>query len=480
MRVITLITIFAVVWIFFSLSTICTNSPSPFNSLSGAISGQYIAVGGFTGSALSPLPSVLLLSPEGGLLYQWVSRGMILSSREINGSFILSGYGGSPGEGVEGLVLYHDKDKTKSFRLKGSTDIFLSDATYHDGAIMVAGYFAQTPRGDLDVLVARFNLEGRLLGLRCYGSVDYPDIAKRLIFDGENIMVLGETWAYNVSQGDVLLLKVRDDLTLVDSWSIGGAGIDSGEDVGVTRNGDYVIVGYTMGGEGTQGFLLRVSRIGGILWLRGYLSLGETYLKRVYVDPDTGRVYIVGSGVFEEGRKDPFLLVEDEIEGWIFNESRLEIVRSEPSLDLTGDIGGKHFFLYYPGGIIAGSLKGDVAVNYQLSGPSINSTLFLDDTSELSYYSKSIYGWRLLRGVVKERPCPKIQVVETDPKVSQVSVSTSTVKIERKAFKREFDPGLALRRILERNVPLVLLLPVFIVFLLVIYYALRGSILKRD
>lgn len=456
------------------------SQPLKYTGMSGLLAGQYLYIGGYSGTSFSPSPSFLIIFQGEGYYYSWNSSGMILSTRKNNNIVTMSGYIKPPNTKSSGLVAVLKNNSVRSFLIEGSSDIYLSDGVYYNGSIIVTGYFPQGGRGDLDVFVARLGLDGNLLGVKCYGSIDYPDVAKRLIVERDGFDVLGETWAYNVSQGDVLLLQVRDDLTLKDSWSIGGAGIDNGEDMGIASNGDYIIIGYTVGGAGTQGFVVRMSRVGGLLWIRSYSSLGDTFLKRVYVDGGREKIYILGSGAFEEDRRDFFLLVMSEVSGWILNESRLEIVRAGPILDYTVDMSGYNLFIYHYGGVAVVDLNKSLAVSYEVEGIHINETSLLDDSVELPYYSKSLFGWRILRNVVSERQCPAIKVVEASPMLSILPVNRSSIELKRGEFKREFDLGLAIRRFLERNVPILLLIPVIIVFLLTLYYVFRNSVLRRE
>ncbi|MEZ0346622.1 MAG: hypothetical protein ABWK01_08740 [Infirmifilum sp.] len=452
-----------------------TAQPQSITGISAIQFQQKIYLGGYSGPALRPVPYVMVISSTKANFYSWDTPGMLLSVRESDGNIAISGSVVTASGLSGGLVVLFMGDLLKAFLLNGTQSVYLSDGIYSRDSLVLTGYFPRSIRGDLDVFVARLGLNGSILSMKCYGSVDYPDVAKRIIIDGTGFAVLGETWAYNVSQGDVLLLQLDDNLSLKTSMSIGGAGIDVGEDIALSPNGDYVIVGTSEGGGGVQGFAARISRVGGLLWLRGYSTLGDTFLKNVYVDGRTGRAFILGSGVFVEDRRDYFLLVLDELGGWTYNEARLEIIRVLPSVDLSGYTSGREILLYYPGGVVVADLAENKTTNYIFGGVQVNRTSILNDTDELSYYSKAIYGWRVLRGVVRETPCPNVTVVEFNPRVAEIPVKASNVPLETGVFKKEFNLALALRRFLERNVPIFILLPVFVAFTLIVYYSLRGS-----
>jgi len=244
-------------------------------------------------------------------------------------------------------------------------------------------------------------------------------------------------------------------------------------------NGDYVVIGTTESEGVAQGFAARVSRVGGLLWLRGYRTLGDTFLKRAWLDPTTGKVYVVGAGVFdeEEGRE-PFVLVLDELWGWSFNESGLLIIRAEPPQSLSSVISDGRVILHRSGGLTVLSLSG-LASDYAVSLPTLNGTYILDDSVELPYYARSFYGWRVLRGVVSERACPHLTVEEVNASASTLSIETREIQASRKPFERKFDVGLAVRRFVERNVPIFLLMPVAIALLAVLYFALRSVLPRR-
>ncbi|QOJ78457.1 hypothetical protein IG193_06790 [Infirmifilum lucidum] len=461
----------------FLLSVLVVASPlgdmGRYSPVEGALLQGSIYAGGYAGSVFRPSPVALIVNSSRAVVYTWNASGMVVSVRASGRGAIMSGFIRGEG-GVSGLVSVFQDIGVRSFALEGDADIYVADGILDNGSLVVAGYFSRRGSRDLDVFVARVTLEGGIAGVKCYGSPDYPDTARRIIAGSDGYYVLGETWAYNVSQSDVLLLKLGRDLSLKDSLSVGGAGIDTGEDLAITRDGDYVFVGATEVEGVKLGFVTRVSSVGGLLWLRGYRTLGDTFLKRLWLDPSAGRVYVIGSGTFEEGRREPFVLVLDELWGWVFNESQLVVARTEPFLSLSGDISGGRVILFRSGGVsLVG--PGDRATDYVFGPTSLNRTLVLDDTPELPYYAKAIYGWRVLKGVVSSRVCPEISVRRIDPSVSTISIEYRELVVERKPFERRLDVGLVIRRFVERNIPVFLLLPVLVAFLAIVYSTLRST-----
>ncbi len=448
-----------------------------YSLVEGALLQNSIYAGGYAGSVLRPNPVALLVNSSRAIVYTWNTGGMIVSVRASGKSVVMSGF--VRGEsGVSGFVSVFQDSGVRSFVLEGDADIYVSDGVVDNGSLVVAGYFSRRSSRDLDVFVARIGLDGGIAEVRCYGSPDYPDTAKRIVAGGDGYYVLGETWAYNVSQSDVLLLRLGRDLNLKDSLSVGGAGVDTGEDLAITRDGDYVFVGTTEVEGVKLGFVARVSSVGGLLWLRGYRTLGDTFLKRLWLDSGTGRAYIIGSGVFEEGNREPFVLVLDELWGWVFNESKLVVIRAEPFLSLTGDMSGGRVMLFRSSGVsLVG--PGNRVADYAFGPVLLNKTLILDDTPELPYYSRAIYGWRVLRGVVSSRACPEISARSIYPSASTLSVEYRELVAEVKPFERKLDVGLTLRRFVERNVPVFLLLPVLVVFLAITYSTLRSMLSAR-
>lgn len=421
-----------------------------------------VYVGGYAGTLLNPVPIVVFLSRSKAAIYTIEGSGVTEFVRLSGGVVAAGGFLRDWGV-ARGFVLVINGSLVRGMALTGPSSVYIADALYADKSVVVAGYFQNPKSGDLDAFAARLTPDGRILAAKCYGSWKYPDLARRLLVAQDGFVLLGETWAYNVSQSDVLLAKLGWDLSLRESYSIGGAGLDVGEDGLVTQSGDYVVVGYTEGEGAKWGFVARVSRVGGLLWLRRYSTLGDTFLERIYFNATTGEAYVIGAGVFEEGKRDTFLLVLKDLWGWSFNESALQIIRVTPSQEVAGDLYGSDIFLYRSGGVtvIRGNEGG---VDFAIEGPSVNTTALLDDSWELVYYTGSLYGWRVLRGVVAERECPDFKVELLNFSYVEVPVNFSETRTETGRFERKFDPALVLRRFIERNVPLLLLTPAITVF----------------
>jgi len=452
--------------------------PGDFSPVDSALLQDNLYAGGFMGSPLSPSPAAVVVNGSGAVVYTWGFSGMIVSTRASSRGVVMSGFIRGRG-GSSGLVVALQGKDARSFSVVGDADVYVSDGFLEGDVLVVAGYFYRRGSRDADVFVAKIGLNGSILGAKCFGSRDYPDTARRIIAGEGGYYVVGDTWAYNVSQSDVLLLSLGMDLSLRESFSVGGASLETGEDFVLMPNGDYVVIGTTESEGVAQGFAARVSRVGGLLWLRGYRTLGDTFLKRAWLDPTTGKVYVAGAGVFDEEQgREPFVLVLDEVWGWSFNESGLVIVRAEPSQSLSGVISDGRVILHRSGGLTVLSLSG-LAFDYAVSPPTLNGTYILDDSGELPYYARSFYGWRVLRGVVSERACPHLTVEEVNASASTLSIETREIQASRKPFERRFNLELAVRRFVERNVPIFLLMPVAIALLAVVYFALR-SVLPRS
>ncbi|MGQ4891468.1 MAG: hypothetical protein ACP6IP_03165 [Candidatus Njordarchaeia archaeon] len=141
-----------------------------------------------------------------------------------------------------------------------------------DGGYIVAGsiYFNDS-RGS-DVWLLKVDENGSVVWNRTYGG-DGSDKAFSIIqaTDG-GYVVAGSTSSFGVGKSDVWLFKIDEDGDVVWNRTYGGDKSDNAYSIARTVDGGYVVVGSTtsFGVDGDDVWLLRVDKIGDLIWSKRY------------------------------------------------------------------------------------------------------------------------------------------------------------------------------------------------------------------
>lgn len=358
-------------------------------------------------------------------------------------------------------VVFNDDKSYTAYLVDANVSFYGVDGVALDGdELILAGYvYASRYAGDSDIVAARLSRGGSVKAQSCYGSIGYPDLPRRVLQSGGSIIIVGETWAYNVSQSDALVLMLDENLRAKASYAIGGAGAESPEDA-VVVGGDLIVVGTTTL-DGYSGFAVRVSEVGGLVWLRSFKGFGSTFL--VSADYADGLLRVLGLTDVEEGFKAPVLLTLSERYGWSFELSRVEVFEvgnftltpvrfHKGTLFLRGD--GSLFMVKDKTGRAwttapLGAIQLELLEHAQLR-----------DSME-----RALYGWRSIPGIVGERPCSIFLSAKTiEPTVTTLKWREVSLMIATGEYKSKVELSDLVLRWLERNIPIILLSPALAFF----------------
>jgi hypothetical protein len=189
-----------------------------------------------------------------------------------------------------------------------------------DGGYMIAGYTTNSTQYDCNVYLIKTDANGNMTSSKNYGGAK-PDFPYHMIqtTDG-NFFVIGYSQSYGGGDMDVLLLKVDQAGDLIWQKTYGGFGNDQGQDIIPTADGNYVIIGSSNSGVGSQEMnLIKIDPAGGVIWSKyiggsahdyghsvkqcsdgGYILLGHTFSYGV-----NGDAYLVktdGNGDYVWGK----------------------------------------------------------------------------------------------------------------------------------------------------------------------------------
>jgi hypothetical protein len=141
-----------------------------------------------------------------------------------------------------------------------------------DGGFVIAGYTFSYGAGNADALLAKVDTEGNLAWAKFFGGTGW-EYAYSVQQTGEGgYTLVGYTTSNGVGQKDVLLVKTDPEGNEIWTKTFGGPGIDVGKSVLQTKEGDFILVGYTESfrlGE-SDVYLLKTDPDGNEIWTKTF------------------------------------------------------------------------------------------------------------------------------------------------------------------------------------------------------------------
>jgi hypothetical protein len=222
-----------------------------------------------------------------------------------DGGYIIAGETRSYGEGKEDVYLIKtnhlgDTLWTKTFG-GPEYDIGRSVQQTEDGGYIIAGSTNSYGAGGCDVYLIKTNSGGYPVWTKTFGAAgsngsDYGHSVQQTTDGG--YIIAGETVSYSPNiWSDVYLIKVNSSGDTLWTRTYGGADQDVGYSVQQTKDGGYIIAGYTKSfGEGADDvYLIKTDSLGDTLWTKTFAGhFGTTASDRGYsVRQTTDGGYII-------------------------------------------------------------------------------------------------------------------------------------------------------------------------------------------
>ncbi|MBI2836767.1 MAG: hypothetical protein HYX75_00495 [Acidobacteria bacterium] len=294
-----------------------------FNSVRQTSDGGYIAVG-FTSSfgagagdgwclKLDSAGNTTWRKTYGGGGSDWLGCVHQMS----DGGYVVAGYTMSSGFGsADAWCLRLDGSGNTSWQKTfglGEDDVFVSVQQTSDGGCVVAGYTKSFGAGGRDVWCVKLDGSGSLAWQKTYGgALDDVGLSVAQTRDGGYVLA-GYTHSFGAGIYDGWCLKL--DASGNPSWQkiYGGSAIDIFSSVAQASDGGYIVTGVTnsFGAGLSDGWCLKLDSSGNPSWQKTYGNAGDDGLRAAAQTGDGGSIMAGESSSFGAGSMDAWCLKLD-------------------------------------------------------------------------------------------------------------------------------------------------------------------------
>jgi hypothetical protein len=182
-----------------------------------------------------------------------------------------------------------------------------------DGGYIATGYTASYGKGGKDVYLIKTNGRGDTLWTRTFGG-DTDDVAYSVEQTNDSgYIVAGYTKSFGAGGQDFYLIKTNGRGDTLWTRTFGGDSDDVAYSVEQTKDGGYIVAGYTKSFGGvSRVYLIRTGASGETLWTRTY---GDTIGSQGYSVQQTLDSGFVVAGTTEMKHGQPFYLLKTNATG---------------------------------------------------------------------------------------------------------------------------------------------------------------------
>jgi hypothetical protein len=346
--------------------------------------------------------------------------------------------------------------------------LFGVDLLAINNTLYIAGYvYRYRPVRESDIIIIKYNVTtDKIIDSIVFGSVAFDDYPKRIFYDGRSILVAGDTYAYNVSQSDILIARLTPDLRLLGDMAVGGAGRENLEDALLARDGSIILVGTTVGGDGTpDAFIAKVSDAGGIQYLEAIPGYGNMYAISASTLNDSYIVTLYGE--LEEEKTYTLLLSYPQQTYWNTIPQTIYIVNSSLGTPTPLKTHNNGFAIQAGNTLVTiAEEKKALCIDKNCSTITIR---FLDFKKYAPAYFSTLHGWRTTYSVTKTREKPQLYIATLVQPLKKINLATEDFHIETQQYEKKIDIPRELVKLIQRNMLLLVFVPVVVAFILLFY-----------
>ncbi len=242
------------------------------------------------------------------------------SVHEVQDGFILAGFTNSFGNGDFDFYLVKtnwtgDVEWSKTFGGSGCDRCWALIPTSDNGFVL-AGETTSSGAGEEDVYLIKTDSRGDLQWSGTYGGTEGDRCFSIAEANDGGYMLAGQTYSEGAGDRDVYIIKTSATGTREWSRTIGGAASDVAHYITKTRDGCFMITGYTtsFATSGDDPFLVKIDSQGDIKWRR-VLPMEGTNHTLTGEEATDGGFFLVGFSQYSSGGPKMGLLVKADSEG---------------------------------------------------------------------------------------------------------------------------------------------------------------------
>ncbi|MHA2245164.1 MAG: hypothetical protein ACXADY_09355 [Candidatus Hodarchaeales archaeon] len=234
-----------------------------------------------------------------------------------DGGFATAGYTDSYGAGGSDmwLVKTDATGEVEWDQYYGGTrsDYGFSIVATIDGDYALSGGTESFGAGDYDMWLVKTNNQGEIEWSQTFGGIEADYAFPIIQTSDEGFVIAGRTQSFGAGDSDMCLVKVDNQGDIEWNHTYGGINSDSGDDVIVTSDGGYAIVGGTesYGAGESDMWLVKTNVLGKIEWNQTYGGINEDRAMAVIMDSDEGYVVAGLTQSFGAGNRDMWLVKTD-------------------------------------------------------------------------------------------------------------------------------------------------------------------------
>ena len=227
---------------------------------------------------------------------QGIDGGKSIDATNDNG-FIITGETYSYGKGTVNayLIKTNENGDTAWTRVFGGNGIEQGNSVQQtkDGGYIITGRTNSFGAGDYDVYLIRTDDKGNKLWMQTFGGTGSEEGNSVKQTDDGGYIITGYTKSYGQGGADVFIVRTDKSGNQIWTQSFGGSTDDFGQDIEQTRDGGFIMAGYTNSfGNGMEAYLIRMDEAGNSIWEYTYGEKSDDFGNSVCQTNDGG--FVIG------------------------------------------------------------------------------------------------------------------------------------------------------------------------------------------
>ena len=193
-------------------------------------------------------------------------------------------------------------------------DVVETIAKTEDGGFIVAGNTDSFTNYGWDVYIIKIDKKGNMLWQKAHGgSKDDKAYAITQTEDG-GFVIAGDTKSFGNGKSDVYLVKIDKNGNTIWQRTYGGKGWDTARAITNTKDGGFIVAGHTdsFGKGWSDVYVIKIGKNGDILWQKSYGGKGWDMAKAIAKTKDGGFIMVGYTESFGNGWNDVYVIKIDE------------------------------------------------------------------------------------------------------------------------------------------------------------------------